>query len=714
VIHFEVVMNWSTPTASSTQTHVLPRFIAIAAMSVAWGVCFGVVAAWGIGLLGADRWTLVAKTVMYAAALGLLCSPVALLTLRRRSLLAAHVAVFVPMLVFAFFVGPIGAQWGFNLFGAVVVGITAAYIAGLAITWRFLPPRRASVRGVLIGSARALVVMLLAAALAAGVGYWWLSRLYYSGVPTITRDYLSDLNAPIRAIPEGDRAWPMYMEAFRDCNVLSLPYFNESDWYLGATREEAAIWLEQHAGAVERMRVAAAKPALGRALAYEYDDELQVLRGPRRLLDRAESGDGRMGVLDVTVEYAGPMRAVAQTLASDARMAREQGDAARFVADIKAILGVANHVRESGFLIGDLVSLSCIDSALDEVGACLHEQAALLSDEDLTRMAEAIERFERSADPIIRLDAETIMIDDLLQRAFTDDSDGDGRITPAGWAMMADLPFRPDDAPELPAWLVKLAEPLRLLDAASRRSQKERHRAMIEFLAEDAAKPYWERSTEFDSEVRLGSKGPWDDERHRIVLALTPALQRALRNGEEITLRLGAMLGAIACERHRRATGQWPRTWAEVSPALLDRELFDPMDGAPLRIAVLNGELRIYSVGHDLIDDGGEWARGADGSLGTWPLLVWPRGKLMALRAEGSSSIGQGDFVLFPPPPELLTSGSPRPLAHSTTGSRTTPSRRATARNPPARTGSAGNGRSRSSCCRRAPCRRGDDRRPGS
>ena len=71
----------------------------------------------------------------------------------------------------------------------------------------------------------------------------------------------------------------------------------------------------------------------------------------------------------------------------------------------------------------------------------------------------------------------------------------------------------------------------------------------------------------------------------------------------------------IACERFRLQHGRWPKTLAELPPALLAAVPLDPFDGEPLRYRHLPDGVVIYSVGPDLSDDGGElsWSPGSIG-----------------------------------------------------------------------------------------------------
>ena len=63
---------------------------------------------------------------------------------------------------------------------------------------------------------------------------------------------------------------------------------------------------------------------------------------------------------------------------------------------------------------------------------------------------------------------------------------------------------------------------------------------------------------------------------------------------------------AVAIERFRLAHGRPPGTLGELVPELLRAVPNDPFDGAPLRWVSTADGYRVYSVGPDGIDQGGD------------------------------------------------------------------------------------------------------------
>ena len=66
---------------------------------------------------------------------------------------------------------------------------------------------------------------------------------------------------------------------------------------------------------------------------------------------------------------------------------------------------------------------------------------------------------------------------------------------------------------------------------------------------------------------------------------------------------------ALAAERYRRQHGRWPDTLDALVPAFLRDVPVDPQDGTPLRYRRLIDGVVIYSIGPDMVDNGGKLDR---------------------------------------------------------------------------------------------------------
>src|SRR5207248_4315036 len=70
--------------------------------------------------------------------------------------------------------------------------------------------------------------------------------------------------------------------------------------------------------------------------------------------------------------------------------------------------------------------------------------------------------------------------------------------------------------------------------------------------------------------------------------------------------RLRCAATALAAESYRQThEGRWPQKLSDLTPLPLPDLLMDPYDGKPLRYSIQDQSVVIYSVGPDLVDDGG-------------------------------------------------------------------------------------------------------------
>ena len=107
------------------------------------------------------------------------------------------------------------------------------------------------------GSALLIAALLLT--------YGVLCVRYLTAQPTISHNYMADINREQQAIPPDDRAWPLYRKA-----LLSLPHEGRPD-ARGFERNaeakefwpEIVAYLDKHQETLSLIRRAASKPGLG-------------------------------------------------------------------------------------------------------------------------------------------------------------------------------------------------------------------------------------------------------------------------------------------------------------------------------------------------------------------------------------------------------------------------------------------------------------------
>jgi hypothetical protein len=87
---------------------------------------------------------------------------------------------------------------------------------------------------------------------------------------------------------------------------------------------------------------------------------------------------------------------------------------------------------------------------------------------------------------------------------------------------------------------------------------------------------------------------------------LAPALGQQGERGRRKHAYLRSAIVCLAAERHRRQHGAWPAAAADLVPNELSAVPADPYDGQPIRLHPVADGIVVYSVGPDMVDDGGK------------------------------------------------------------------------------------------------------------
>jgi hypothetical protein len=418
--------------------------------------------------------------------------------------------------------------------------------------------------------------------------YSLLAARFFRGSPTIARNYMREMNAPVLAVPADQRAWPVYLRALRefapipeDIRALDTPRSPDDPGW-----ERSSAWLRGHERGLELIREAAARPALGYVFSHDLDPalvEIMKINTPGYQHPPASDNDNPL-VLGILLPHLGELRKMTRWLGADAAAAAPSGDRARFLADIDAMLGMSDQCLPGPYMISSLVGVAIHEFARSTVQThALRE--GFLSDDDLRLLAHRLVAGPRQR-PGIDIAAERIMIDDIVQRFYTDDGGGDGRFIQS-----------PETDRLYDEWGLARPKALVLLRAyhpiqsellPSRRALADLTDRFVARAATDEALPPWrhdERSADA-LYARIGESGLYT------ILPIIKALQggidaepisSALASRDLAMARRDALLVVLALELHRRQHGEYPRALSELTPTLLPSVPLDPMDGKPLR-----------------------------------------------------------------------------------------------------------------------------------
>ena len=205
------------------------------------------------------------------------------------------------------------------------------------------------------------------------------------------------------------------------------------------------------------------------------------------------------------------------------------------------------------------------------------------------RLAHRIAAY-RGGNIVMDFTADKAMFDDILQRAYTDDGNGDGHVTAAGLRLMSNIAENKplDYIPDV-TWLIGPGLSALIAGRAETRDVADR---FFEELISARQGPPWQ----WDSE-RIAASENWLKDLAQGTLAiryafpslLLPRIAHMSKAAERAIQQRDATEVAIALVLFQRRHGVWPQKLDELVPDLLPAVPPDRLDGQPLRYIVREG-----------------------------------------------------------------------------------------------------------------------------
>jgi len=461
---------------------------------------------------------------------------------------------------------------------------------------------------------------------------------FFLSSPTVSHDYLADLNAPLRAIAESDRAWPIYREA-----LLAMELLPQQQSAADALRpgdegwDGVLAWLERNEAFIARVREASMMPALGYIPSTAHHPEDMPLWNrtvaeagtARSAVDQPQEpvrdnllADSMMAVL---LPHLAHFRRVSGILVTDAFRAAEEGDGEIMAADLRAAFAMSEQLREVPYLINELVAIAILWRSFDALGELLTDRPELFSDEDLVALAHQLATMGGDGSFRLQFHGERLYFHDLVQRTYTDGGLGGGHVTPEGIRALSMFTQRGGEIDSFTdygdAGMIAVG-PFYSVLAASRDDILARWERLMDLTEAEAALPLWQRgASRVQEELERIAGSPIDSIRYRMLTSLIPAVSHVNTSAELTTQARDGLLVAIALRLHERRHGRFPASLAELWPGLLPEIPRDRFDGAALRYFVRDGVAVIYSVGTDRDDDGGVLIPYPESEGQRWSLL---------------------------------------------------------------------------------------------
>ena len=485
-------------------------------------------------------------------------------------------------------------------------------------------PLRRAVRRFLTWTVRAIFAVTV---LYLAFGAWlWFNE------PVIRIDHVAVLRAmmPVAVSPE-QAVWPDFRDqmvamglgaddpAHESAGVEAMdamPYPGSEQW--AGARE----WLTANAAPLATLRDTTRRPVFGFPIGVPVSEADARLLG-KRLLPSASSSSAASAsefpMFSILLPHLAPLRTAARILAVDMFAAAEIGDGERATRDAEAGIALSIHAQEGRFLVNDLVGVSLRRMTLGRMMALLEWKPELFTDSQLARMQAAATSVPAQLQHL-NLDSERLGFNDVVQRMYTDNGNGDGWFRPSlaqmealglAMALGETNPDAPGDMTQrMAAASGVILAPFAALYVAGRRDMLDRYNTIISRYEEDASLPLRDfdhsRGAESDNEIETMMGGTTERWRWCLVSFLTPALGKASRVsavGRAVCL---ATATGYAAERYRRAHGAWPNAASDLVPAFMATVPQDPWSGKPVLMSSDADGFRIWSIGRDGVDDRGD------------------------------------------------------------------------------------------------------------
>ena len=453
--------------------------------------------------------------------------------------------------------------------------------------------------------------------------------------PTIKYDLIQQFDNKSRAIPENERAWPLYRQGI----VMLVPPPLERDaTYRKEWKEindglskgpkskhwpEAKAYLKEHADVLELFLEATSRPQLG--FINRDPDNWEWLKASGHIdafvYNPSETIDGHIRLLQ-----AQDLREYASSLLSGAiYFTAEQGDAERCLQLLHARFEVASHIRQTfSCLLPQLVANYQQRETTQQILQILLEKPEVFDNSQVEIISKevAASKVESS----YMFSSEWMMQLDVIQRTYTDDGHGNGRITLSGFRfllgfmhssmmrssekkLLMDLILPPKEMnvdlqkeTETVSFQLKIA-PLAAV-FADRNEMQEKLFHLHQLLQEVGTKEDFSES-EYMVEYQRLFDSPYLRRKYLLALLVMPGAERPICFPKENPYQVSknAALITIAAELYRRSHGKFPATAAEQVPEFLAEIPIDPFTEKPLSYSLQEGRPHIDSEGLRLFEE---------------------------------------------------------------------------------------------------------------
>ena len=491
------------------------------------------------------------------------------------------------------------------------------------------------------------------------IGYLLLQLFFHSVTPNPSVDYSVKLNEAVTSMPVQEQAWPLYRDVWAKHGFVEDGSSYDELWTDKKLRlmrptdegwDKATAKLDSLEELLAVFRKGAKLPYLGTPLHIDQskysDRDLAVLfPGSTReeIESRSISEDFGLSIdiseeaqellsqsmVRILLPHIQQCRRAARVLRVDMRYAMQQDDHDRAIENIETTFGLGKQVGNSPLAVCTLVGLAVQDIGFDMIQELTEDHFDSLSDEELKRLQDVAANVD-FASLFTDMSVEKDCALDLLQRTYSDDGSGDGRMTAVGLEVRhAYLTnFGGTRQHDGMLWFANpmvrsIAGPATLVTAPSRREVQSGLDEVFQEIEKAAQRTMWQSfESDFDLEELLMEK-----DESGFLLGMTSAFDNLILGREVRIARQDAVLLALAIHRFKRSEREWPQELGQLTGGWIDRTPIDRINGKPLHFTIKDDALVVYSIGHDGVDDrgvksdaGAPWlVKDSDGDWVLWP-----------------------------------------------------------------------------------------------
>jgi type II secretory pathway pseudopilin PulG len=416
-------------------------------------------------------------------------------------------------------------------------------------------------------------------------------------------NYVAKLNELAKAgRPEELNAAPYYKRAFKLSvkQPEQLKKINRKTWPTDLSTKQLKIlqtWVQQNAQALKHLKKGTQKPH----------------HWPKY------HGNSMAGIVLPQFRQA---KTLAVGLCSRAKLEAVKGDYKDAFSDLLACYRFGTHFTGTKTLIEQLVGIAIRALAVDAGFQILDNQKSAAN--VLEDLQEQLQMISSQQECIIDFTAEKLSVYDIIQRVFSDDGKGGGRIPRPSTGEKEDWPEALKQL--LPHLSEEQIERLHELD---RRETSDLANKLYQYFGEVAQSTPWQlHSQGKDVQKAVEEMTKENPLLHTFMAAAGRLVELSCRSGIETQ----ALISTIAILRYKAHKGQYPQNLEKLIEAGYLKKLpMDPYSGKPLvytrtKVNFLlysKDNFLLYSFGADFDDDGGVPSKWGEGKKGG-DQVFWP------------------------------------------------------------------------------------------